>query len=38
MDREEILAKARQEGKEEDLPDREAQKSGAWVAYDMLPL
>lgn len=33
MDREEILAKARQEGKEEDLPDREAQKSGAWVAY-----
>ena len=33
MNREEILAKARREGKEQDLPDREAQRSGAWVAY-----
>ena len=33
MDREEILAKAQSEGKEQDLPDREAQRSGAWTAY-----
>lgn len=33
MNREEILAKAQNEGKEQDLPDREAQRSGAWVAY-----
>lgn len=33
MNREEILAKAQREGKEQDLPDREAQRSGAWVAY-----
>ncbi|MBO4406346.1 MAG: hypothetical protein J5849_01490 [Clostridia bacterium] len=33
MNREEILAKAQSEGKEKDLPDREAQKSGAWIAY-----
>ena len=33
MNREDILAKARQEGKEQDLPDREAQRSGGWVAY-----
>lgn len=33
MDREEILAKAQKEGKEQDLPDREAQKSGAWLSY-----
>ena len=33
MNKEEILARAQQEGKEADLPDREAQKSGAWAAY-----
>lgn len=33
MNREEILAKAQREGKEQDLPDLEAQRSGAWVAY-----
>ena len=33
MNREEILAKAQSEGKEQDLPDREAQRSGAWAAY-----
>ncbi len=33
MNREEILAKAQNEGKEADLPDREAQQSGAWKAY-----
>lgn len=33
MDKEEILAKAQSEGKERDLPDREAQKNGAWIAY-----
>ena len=33
MNKEEILAKAQQEGKEQDLPDREAQRSGAWTAY-----
>ncbi len=33
MNREEILAKAQTEGREQDLPDREAQRSGAWVAY-----
>ena len=33
MNREDILAKARQEGKEQDLPDREAQRNGAWAAY-----
>ena len=33
MNREDILAKAQQEGKEQDLPDREAQRSGAWAAY-----
>ena len=33
MNREEILAKAQSEGREQDLPDREAQRSGAWVAY-----
>ena len=33
MNREEILAKAQNEGREQDLPDREAQRSGAWVAY-----
>jgi hypothetical protein len=33
MNREEILAKAQGEGKEQDLPDREAQRSGAWTAY-----
>ena len=33
MNREEILAKAQNEGREQDLPDREAQRSGAWAAY-----
>ena len=33
MNRDEILAKAQKEGKERDLPDREAQKDGAWMAY-----
>lgn len=33
MNREEIRAKAHREGREQDLPDREAQRSGAWVAY-----
>ncbi|MBO4308215.1 MAG: hypothetical protein J5885_00095 [Clostridia bacterium] len=33
MNREEILAKAQNEGKEKDLPDREARKAGAWVSY-----
>ena len=33
MDREEILARARSEGKEQDLPDREARRSGAWTSY-----
>lgn len=33
MNREEILAKAQKEGRNQDLPDREAQKNGAWIAY-----
>lgn len=33
MTRDELLAKARSEGKERDFPDLEAQKSGAWAAY-----
>lgn len=33
MKKEEILAKAQSEGKERDLPDREAQRNGAWLAY-----
>ena len=33
MNREEILARAQSEGREQDLPDREAQQSGAWAAY-----
>lgn len=33
MNREDILAKAQQEGKELDLPDLEAQKSGGFTAY-----
>ena len=33
MKREEILAKAQSEGKGKDIPDVEAQKSGAWVSY-----
>ena len=33
MDRNEILAKARKEGGKEDLPDREAQRSGAFFGY-----
>ena len=33
MNREEILAKAQKEGRQQDLPDREAQKNGAWIAY-----
>lgn len=33
MNKEEILAKARYESKGKDLPDEEAQKSGAWIAY-----
>ena len=33
MTRDEILAKAQSEGKEADLPDREARLNGAWAAY-----
>ena len=33
MNREEILTRAQKEGRERDLPDREAQRSGAWAAY-----
>ena len=33
MNKEDILAKARSEGKERDLPDQEARRSGAWLAY-----
>ena len=33
MDREEILTKAQIEGGGEDLPDREAQRAGAWISY-----
>ena len=33
MNKEEILSRARSEGKEKDLPDREAQRNGAWSAY-----
>ncbi len=33
MNKEEILSRARNEGKGKDLADLEAQKSGAWVAY-----
>ena len=33
MNREEILTKAQSEGKQRDLPDREAQRNGAWAAY-----
>ena len=33
MNKEEILARARQEGREQDLPDPEARESGAWAAY-----
>ena len=33
MKKEEILATAQREGKEKDLPEQEARKSGAWLAY-----
>ena len=33
MNKEQILTMAQDEGKERDLPDPEAQKSGAWTAY-----
>ena len=33
MNKEQILTMAQDEGKEKDLPDMEAQKSGAWIAY-----
>lgn len=33
MNKDEILKKAQTEGREKDLPDLEAQKSGAWAAY-----
>ena len=33
MNKEEILVKAQSEGKEKDLPEKEARKSGAWLAY-----
>ena len=33
MNKEEILAKARREGKERDLPEQEATRNGAWLAY-----
>ena len=33
MNKEQILSMAQHEGKEKDLPDLDAQKSGAWTAY-----
>ncbi len=33
MKREEILERAQREGRQHDLPDREAQRNGAWAAY-----
>lgn len=33
MNREEILAKAQSEGREQDLPEQEAEYSGTWMAY-----
>ena len=33
MNKEDILARAQQEGKDRDLPDREAQRNGALAAY-----
>lgn len=33
MQKEEILAKAQQENKGKDFADKEAQKSGSWIAY-----
>ena len=33
MNKDKILSMAQNEGKEKDLPDLEAQKSGAWIAY-----
>ena len=33
MNKEEVLKMAQSEGKEKDLPDIEAQRSGAWFAY-----
>ena len=33
MNKEEILSKARREGKERDLPEQEARRNGAWLAY-----
>ena len=33
MNKEEILEKARSEGKERDLPEQEATRNGAWLAY-----
>lgn len=33
MNKEEILSKAQSEGKERDLPEQEARKNGAWLAY-----
>ena len=33
MNKEEILSKAQSEGKERDLPEQEARRNGAWLAY-----
>ncbi len=33
MNKEDILAKAQSEGKERDLPEQDARRSGAWLAY-----
>lgn len=33
MNKEEILSKAQSEGKQRDLPEQEARKNGAWLAY-----
>ena len=33
MRKAEILAKAQRDGKEKDLPEQEARKNGAWLAY-----
>ncbi len=33
MNKEDVLAKARSEGKERDLPEQEARRNGAWLAY-----
>ena len=36
MNKEDILAKARSEGKERDLPEQEARRNGAWLEHGWL--